>query len=297
MHRFGRLLSFAMLLQFCTMAQQPVFSFGAIADVQYADKEDAIGRQYRVSTAKLSACANLLNRERLEFVVQMGDLIDEGAGNLEVIRRIYGQIQAPRYHVLGNHDFTVGRATLLPALGLEKPYYEFSKKGWTFVVLDGMNESVAGGWPEGDPHAAAGRASLEALKKAGVSNAQTWNGAVAPMQRQWLREALSRAGANGQRVIVFSHFPVLAASCRPEHLLWDHEEVLRILESSPATAAYINGHDHRGGAAVHAGIPYLTLPGMVEHAVNESCQVVDVYPDALVMRQAGASSGVRFPLR
>lgn len=297
MHGFGLLLGFVMLLQVSATAQQPVFSFGAIADVQYADKEDAIGRQYRVSTAKLAACANLLNRERLEFVVQLGDLVDEGAGNLEVIRRIYDQIQAPRYHVLGNHDFTVGRATLMSALGLAKPYYEFSKKGWTFVVVDGMNESVAGGWPEGDPHATAGRAALEGLKKAGASNAQTWDGAVGPTQRQWLRETLSRAGANGQRVIVFSHFPVLAASCRPEHLLWDHEEVLRILESSPAMAAYINGHDHKGGAAVHAGIPYLTLPGMVEHAVNESCQVVDVYPDALVVRQAGAASGLRFPLR
>ncbi|MGC4053775.1 MAG: metallophosphoesterase [Paludibaculum sp.] len=286
-----------MLIPLSLTAQQPVFSFGAIADVQYADKDDAIGRQYRASTAKLAACANLLNRERLEFVVQLGDLIDEGAGNLEVIRRVYDQVQAPRYHVLGNHDFTAGRAPLLSALGLRSPYYTFSKHGWTFVVLDGMNESVAGGWPEGDPHAAAGRSSLENLKKSGVSNAQTWNGALGPAQRQWLSRTLEEAGANGQRVIVLSHFPVLAASCRPEHLLWDHEQVLRILVSSPAMAAYLNGHDHKGGAATHGGIPFITLPGMVEHAVNESCQVVDVYPDALVVRQAGTTSGVRFPLR
>ncbi|QOY87701.1 metallophosphoesterase [Paludibaculum fermentans] len=297
MHGFALFLGVAMLAQVPVSAQQPLFSFGAIADVQYADKDDAIGRQYRVSTAKLAACANLLNRERLEFVVHLGDLIDEGAGNLEVIRKVYGQIQAPRYYVLGNHDFTAGRSTLMSVLGLNRPYYDFSVKGWTFVVLDGMNESVAGGWPEADPHAQAGRATLDALKKAGLSNAQSWNGAVGPAQRRWLQETLARAAGQGNRVIVFSHFPVLAASCRPEHLLWDHEEVLRILEASSATAAYLNGHDHKGGAALHSGIPYVTLPGMVEHAVNESCQVVDVYPDGLVVRQAGAGSGRSFPLR
>ncbi|MGJ5820026.1 metallophosphoesterase [Paludibaculum fermentans] len=297
MHGFGLILGVAMLMQWPASAQQPLFSFGAIADVQYADKDDAMGRQYRVSTAKLAACANQLNRERLQFVVHLGDLIDEGAGNLEVIRRVYDQVQAPRYYVLGNHDFTAGRSTLMAALGLAKPYYSFTVKGWTFVVLDGMNESVAGGWPESDAHAQAGRATLEALRKAGVPNAQTWNGALGPEQRQWLRETLTRAAAQGSRVVVFNHFPVLAAACRPEHLLWDHEEVLRILEGSPATAAYMNGHDHKGGAALHSGIPYLTLPGMVEHAVTESCQVVDVYPDSLVVRQAGAEGGRRFPLR
>ncbi|WP_321477002.1 metallophosphoesterase [uncultured Paludibaculum sp.] len=291
------LVAIAMLLPLTAPAQQRLFSFGAIADVQYADKDDAIGRQYRASTAKLSACASLLNREQLEFVVELGDLIDEGAGNLAVIRRFYDQIQAPRYNVLGNHDLAVPRSGLLSALGLSKPYYDFTRKGWTFVVLDGMNESVAGGWPAGDPHEQAGRATLESLRAQAVANAQTWNGAVGPSQREWLRGVLAQAGAGGNRVMVFSHFPVLAAACRPEHLLWDHEEVLRILESSPAVAAYVNGHDHRGGAAVQKGIVHLTLPGMVEHTVNESCQVVDVYPDALVVRQAGAQSGRRYPLR
>lgn len=288
------LVALAVLLETAVPAQKPLFSFGAIADVQYADKNDTIGRHYRASTAKLAACANLLYREKLEFVIELGDLIDEGAGtNLAVIQRVYEQIQAPRYFVLGNHDLTMPRSELLPALGLRQPYYEFTRQGWTFVVLDGMNESVAGGWPAGDPHEQAGRATLESLRKQGVPNAQTWNGAAGPEQRAWLRDVLSRS----RRAIVFGHFPVFPAACRPEHLLWDHEEVFRILETSPAVQAYFSGHDHKGGEAAANGILHLTLPGMVEHAVNESCQVVDVFSDALVLRQAGAATGRRYRLR
>lgn len=279
-------------------AQTPLFSFGVLADIQYADKDDTIGRHYRASTAKLSACANLLNREKLDFVVELGDLIDEGAGNnLAVIQRVYEQIHAPRYYVLGNHDLTLPRQTLLPALGLRQPYYEFTRNGWTFVVLDGMNDSVAGGWPGGDPHEQAGRATLEALGKQNAVNAQTWNGAAGSAQRDWLRNVLAQATAAHRRVIVMSHFPILAAACRPEHLLWDHAEVLQVLEQSPAVKAYFAGHDHRGGAAVEHGMPHITFPGLVEHDVNEACQVVDVFPDALSIRQAGAPSGRRYPLR
>jgi hypothetical protein len=90
---------------------------------------------------------------------------------------------------------------------------------------------------------------------------------------------------------VFCHFPALAESCRPEHLLWDHREILAILESQSSVAAYLNGHDHRGGYAERNGIHYVTFPGMVEHQAARSCRVVDVYPGRLVIRAAGEAAG------
>ena len=251
--------------------QGPEFSFGVVADVQYADQDSAMGREYRESAGKLERCVSLLNKERLEFVVQLGDLVDGGSGNLRVIRRVFEKTRARRYDVLGNHDreVMVGK--------MERPYYEFGVKGWRFVVLDGMGET--------------GRGTLEKLKAEGAVNAQSWNGAVGEVQREWLRGVLREASERKERAVVFCHFPVLPESCRPEHLLWDYREVLEILDGAPAVAAYMNGHDHRGGYGVGKGVHYLTLPGMVEHEGSQSCQVVDVYAGALVVRQAGDGSG------
>ena len=139
-----------------------------------------------------------------------------------------------------------------------------------------MNVSVAEGWHSSDGHQQQGETILGSLKQAGASNAQTWNGAVGREQRDRLQRTLSDAARRRQRTIVFCHFPTIAESCRPEHLLWDHAEVAGVLESSPSVVAFIDGHDHRGGYAEHNGVHYVTLPGMVEHEATTACSVVDV---------------------
>jgi hypothetical protein len=79
-------------------------------------------------------------------------------------------------------------------------------------------------------------------------------------------------------------------SCRPEHLLWNWREIVAVLELEPSAAAWLNGHDHRGGYASRAGIHYVTVPGVVEHDVRGSARIVDVFPDRLVIR---SSDGVQ----
>jgi 3',5'-cyclic AMP phosphodiesterase CpdA len=268
-------------------AEPPVFSFGAIADVQYADQETRGPRAYRASLAKLEQCAASLARERLAFTIQLGDLVDGGSANLDRILPLWERVPAPRYHVLGNHDQVAPRDALLKRMGLSSPYYDFTVRGWRFVVLDGMNVGAD------DPR---GAALLGALKARAAPNAQAWNGALGPAQREWLAGALADAARRKQRAVVFCHFPVLAESCRPEHLLWDHAQVLAILESHPAVAAYISGHDHRGGYALRNQVHYITLPGMVEHDVSAACQVIDVHRDRLVLRGAGRRNRRPFPL-
>lgn len=272
---------------------EPLFSFGVVADVQYADKDTALGREYRKSPAKLAQCVAALNKERLAFVIQLGDFIDAGIDNIGVVQTVFNKLRAPKHSVLGNHDFCADRASILKKFGMAAAYYQYSSNGWRFVVLDGMNESVAGGWAVDDPHAVAGRNALETLRAKGSRNAQTWNGAVGDVQRAWLRTVLRDAGDRHERAIVFCHFPVLPASCRPEHLLWDYQAVLDVLESQPAVAAFMNGHDHKGGYGFQGGIHFLTFPGIVEHEADESCQVVDVYPRSLIVRQAGRAPALR----
>ncbi|MEK7403499.1 MAG: metallophosphoesterase [Acidobacteriota bacterium] len=268
-------------------AQRPDFSFGVIADIQYADKDTAGAREYRKSIEKLEACVAALRTEKPAFTIQLGDLIDEGLANLDRILPVFNRIPAPRRHVLGNHDFCAARDIVLKRLGLRSAYYQFSSRGWRFVVLDGMEVSVA---PESSQRELGARL-LAALKASGAGNAQAWNGAVGPHQREWLRKVLREAASRRERAIVFCHFPALAESCRPEHLLWDHREVVEILESERSAVAFMNGHDHRGGYAEKNGVHYLTFPGLVESDAGRTCKVVDVYRDRLVVRSAGQADG------
>jgi 3',5'-cyclic AMP phosphodiesterase CpdA len=280
-------------------AGRPRFSFGVLADIQYADKDPAGQREYRKSMDKLQACVADLRSEKLEFVIQLGDLVDGGLDNLDRILPVFNQIAAPRRHVLGNHDFSAGRGIVLKRLGLRRAYYQFRVKGWRFVVLDGMDLSVAGGWPESSAHYRLGRKMLDELQQRREPNANTWNGAVGDNERAWLRQTLQQATARGERVVVVCHFPALAASCRPDHLLWDHREIVRVLDSERSVVAYLSGHDHRGGYAAQNGIHYLTLPGMVEAPAGQACKVVDVYDDRLVVRTKAGKPGTGsvFPIR
>ena len=66
------------------------------------------------------------------------------------------------------------------------------------------------------------------------------------------------------------HFPDLAAASTSVHLLWNQEEVLSILSSSPAVAAYLNGHDHQGGYAEQGGINSITFQGVVESGADNA---------------------------
>jgi manganese-dependent ADP-ribose/CDP-alcohol diphosphatase len=276
--------------------EEPPFRFGLIADPQYADQESANARHYRDSLAKLAACASLLRPEKPAFVVQLGDLVDGGPPNLDRAAAAFRALSTTTYSVLGNHDFCAPRPVLLEKLGMPAAWYSFTRPGWRFIVLDSMALSAIG-WPEGDPRRRAGEAHLETLRQQKARNAQTWNGGLGPEQREWLRAELAAALRARQRAVVFCHQPVLPESCRPEHLLWDHQETLAILESSPALAAWFNGHDHRGGYAPAKGVHYLTLPGMVEQEVGRTCKVVDVLPSRLVIRNASEPAGQALALK
>jgi manganese-dependent ADP-ribose/CDP-alcohol diphosphatase len=263
--------------------EAPAFSFGVISDIQYADQDTRGPRHYRESLQKLQECSAALNSRKLAFVIQLGDLVDGGVNNLDTILPVLNGIHAPKYNVLGNHDFCVDRAVLLKKLGMPGAYYQFSRPGWRFVVLDGMNISAAGSWPE---NLKKGREMLSELSHLHANNAQIWNGAVGGEQRRWLADVLSKADRHKENVIVFSHFPVLEASCRPNHLTWDHQKIVELLEKHPQVRGFFNGHDHNGGYGLQSGIHYVTFSAMVEHSVADTCNVVSVYRNRMAIRSA-----------
>jgi 3',5'-cyclic AMP phosphodiesterase CpdA len=260
--------------------QGPLLSFGLVADIQYRDAERRGRRFFRDSLAKLRECVERFNRLRPDFVVQLGDLIDGGFASFDPILAVYRVLTPPGYHVLGNHDVNVEPQNLgkvlaklgLDGLGSGRGYYDFQHTGWRFVVLNG-NERAAPSPPP--PHTAQGLVGSVEEQLAG--KARAWHGAMGAGQLAWLDKTLAQAAAAAEPVIVFSHFP----ACGPGPLsIWNHAELLRVLEARPGVAAHFSGHLHENDYSRRKGIHYLTLCGMVE-TQETAYALIEVYPDSL----------------
>jgi manganese-dependent ADP-ribose/CDP-alcohol diphosphatase len=233
--------------------------FGVIADCQYHQSVGTDSRKYALSVNKLQECVRHLNLLNLDFVIQLGDLIDRDFESFDPVLSVYQQLHMPKYHVLGNHDYDVQdekKQEVPRKLGLSRSYYDFTCQGWRLVVLDG-NEISFHAYP----------AESESYKKTaayyedGRIQSPTWNGAIGISQLQWLRSVLKKASKKGEPVILFNHYPVYPED---RHNLWNASEVNALLEKYSNVRCYFAGHNHHGLYGMHHGIHFLTLNGMVE---------------------------------
>lgn len=97
-----------------------------------------------------------------------------------------------------------------------------------------------------------------------------YNGAVSKAQLMWLAAQVAEAEVARETVVVFCHVPCRPASCDPSNVIWNHEEVLGVLQASPCVAAFVAGHDHGGGYdRDEKGIHHITLPAPLECAEDE----------------------------
>ncbi|RKY09491.1 MAG: hypothetical protein DRP66_02085 [Planctomycetota bacterium] len=267
----------------------PILAFGIVADVQYADKDKVGTRQYRRSMDKLVGAVSDFNDRKLAFVVQLGDIIDGGAGaeaDLRTIACLFNGIQTKKYHVLGNHDFSgIDRKTTMSILGMKRAFYDFAYRKWRFVVLDTMDLAVAGGWDKDSLNYTLGKEMLDELAAAGKANAVEWNGAIGPAQKEWLEYILKDAQAKKQKVIVFGHNPLMPAGDR--YNLWNSGEIVKLLESYDGVVAYFNGHKHFCEYYWVNNKYYVTIDGMVEDAFDRGYAVANVYKDRIVIQSTG----------
>ncbi|MCC6353649.1 MAG: metallophosphoesterase [Verrucomicrobiae bacterium] len=251
----------------------PLFTFGAVADIQYADKETKGKRQYRRSLELLHPCVDKFNAEKPVFVVQCGDLYDgygkdrPGQAQADALRvlPVLRGVAAPLYHVVGNHCLTAGREFVARELKMERFHYEFaspSAKGWRFLVLDGNDAGY---------------------------------GVMSSGQIEWLGRRLAAAKASGERAILFCHYPLLKEAA-PNHRLQNPEAVLAVIEGAGCAAAWIAGHDHAGGYGLRAGIHHVTLAGFCESTAGPSFAFFSVFPNRIVEDGFGDEPDREMPL-
>lgn len=262
--------------------------FGGIADPQYADAEPdlALNRYFANSLDKLRAAIGVFNGEALDFVVSLGDLIDRDRASVDPVLAVYATLRHRHVILLGNHDFSVEASVLgaVPGLvGLTRTYDDFAVRGTRFVLLDGSDVSLFAP-PPGDPRWPLAADRLGRLRAMGACNANPWNGSLGAAQMTWLEQALERAQARGERVVVMNHYPVFPDN---PHNLWDSGAVTALLARHPHVIAYLCGHNHAGDHGELDGLHFVTFRGMVDTARENAFAIVEIAGDRLKVRGFG----------
>ena len=144
----------------------PDFSFGVIADVQWADAPDGsnfaktVLRCYRGAFTQLTKAVDFWNTLPLppSYIAQLGDLIDgiNQKSNLDQSERALGmavaelaRAPAPSVNLVGNHElYNFNRAELAAAAWMrhgDKEFYSFAPAaGWRVLVLDAYQIGLIG---------------------------------------------------------------------------------------------------------------------------------------------------------
>jgi len=263
------------------------FEIGLVADAQYADVDDKGTRFYRKSLTKLADAVEHFNGRSLEFCAHLGDLIDREWRSFDEIMQPLARSRHRWHHLLGNHDFDVLDALKVKVpgrLGLAaERYRSFDHRDFRFVILDTNDVSTyahAGGTAE----RGAAEAELQRLTAAKLRQAKPWNGGIGAAQLAWFEHTCAEARAGKRKVIVFAHHPVAPDN---DHNVWNAAAVLAAIERQPAVVAWINGHNHAGHFAEHAGVPFVTMRGMVETAATSAFATAQILADRLILNGHG----------
>lgn len=297
----------------------PLFSFGVITDVQYADIPDGASflgspRFYRHALEVLNrAVANWNGLGRVKFVMHFGDLVDglSKEDSHVAFEKVLAGFNAFHggsvYHMIGNHClYNLPRVELnklfkIPPSSDERSYYEFSPyPGFRFVVLDGYDISVLG-WPEEHPNAQMAIRLLDRINpnedknspiglKGDMARFVMFNGGLGNDQLSWLDNVLRTASGSNEKIIVCCHLPLHPGTLgSPSALCWNYLDVLVTLQKYSCVVACLSGHAHTGGYAMDShGIHYVVLEAVLECPPGDDAfGVVDVFPDRLSLTGRG----------
>ncbi len=266
----------------------PLFRFGIVADPQYAPVVPnlTLNRFYSNSLWKLSEAITAFNKEDLQFVATLGDIIDRHWESYAHILPVYDKLKHKRFFLLGNHDYEVGAeylSSVVRTAGMEKAYYDFAGGGYRFIVLDGNDVSTFAP-PKDDPRREIAAARLADLKAKNAANAFPWNGSLSDEQFAWLGTTIKKAQGAGEKVIVMGHYPVYPAN---RHNLWDAERIVDLLTASPNVVAYFCGHNHAGNYGEAGGKYFVNFKGMVDTPDTSAYSIVEVHADRIEIRGFG----------
>jgi 3',5'-cyclic AMP phosphodiesterase CpdA len=278
MNKFRKYFLVTLLCMLCghfTFAQN--FSFGMFTDVHYAAIPDNGTRKYQQSIDKVKQCLDTMNREKVGFVIELGDFKDmpvpadrvRAMDYLRTIESIFSRFRGDRYHVLGNHDedciskqdfYSIARNS---HISKDLTYYAFQKGGYRFIVLDACFDSTGHDYDKGN---------------------FLWSDTNIPStELTWLDLQLK---ATKLPVVIFVHQPLFG---KTKVSVGNAAAVRAVLEQSKKVLCVFQGHDHQGGYELINGIHYYTLKALIEGNFPESNSfaIVSLSKNKLTIRGYG----------
>jgi 3',5'-cyclic AMP phosphodiesterase CpdA len=279
---------------------KPLATIGIIADVQYADKDDADGRAYRLSLSRLTAAVRAFNSASpaLDGVLHLGDIIDGNASaqvtlaDFGAVVRAFARLRTPCWHVVGNHCLEVGRDVLLSALRTRAYYTAELRGGWQLVVIDTTDVGVRGASAE-----LIGEAHAFLTQHAGkLAYAEPYNGGVGREQLRWLRQQLVSCRSRGVRALVAGHMPLWVEASNADAVAFNDEEIAQLLdEFADVVPLYMCGHWHAGGyARKPSGVHHWTCEAMVEAGAQAAGHAaLSVFHDRIEVVSADKAAGIK----
>jgi len=275
----------------CHAQTRPLFSFGAIADAQYAAEPDAPPRLYHTVPAKLAAAVADFNHQKLAFVVHLGDFIDKDWTSYDAQLGVAHALHHPWHFVLGNHEFAVDDAhkpLVFARLGMPARYYSFVAHGWMFIVTDG-NDLSSYEWPAGSAeqqHSLALHSTLYADKP-------LWDGGIGAAQMDWIDNRLAEADRRGLKAMLFCHFPLWPEN---PHNLWNAPAMMALVERHQSARIWLDGHNHDGNYGTHGGVHYVNLKAMLDTPETAYARL-DVFADRVELHGTGRQHDLTLPFR
>lgn len=272
--------------------EQALATFALIGDPQYADREPCGKRHYQYGYRLHRETIRSLNRvEGLDFIVSLGDLGD-GSSREEIPLMLgnFRETAVPIRHVVGNHDYVqYTEAELLNLFGLNSMFYDFSVGTVRFIVLNGLDESrFSPAGSERRRHAAEFRASHPWLEL------REWDGMLSQISKEWLKRKLDESRSAGEFAVILCHVPVWHEATGEDARMWDHAELLELLDSYDHVRGWFAGHYHPGGIALRNGVLHKTVRAICNSAVP-TASVARIYADRIELEGIGEEQDFVFP--
>ncbi len=252
--------------------------FGIVADIHYAEAPDnpELNRYFRESLGKLAECVELMNEQKVDFLIELGDLKDQGdppvesetLKYLESIEKVLKKFNGPLYHVLGNHDHdSISKLQFLKGVSNDGFYnavnfYSFTKGSFHFIVLDANYDALGHEYNHGN---------------------FDWTEAHIPdNQLRWLKSDLK---FHRKPTIVFIHHQLDSTLVPDKRHCPDNADVVRkMLEDSGRVLAVFQGHYHKGCLNKINDIFYYTLKALVDGSgsENNNYAIVEIGEDQII---------------
>lgn len=268
--------------------KSPLFMIGIVTDVHHADKPDANGRHYRSSSGKLEEAVREFNKEGVDLVISLGDLIDNEISSFKTLESVIEKLEMPFISLLGNHDYLAPYSediqdSVLRHMRIDKAYHSISIKGYRLLFLDGTDMAEYS-HPEGSTERDEATETISRLKKEGYKNCRNYNGGIGQRQMRWMHREFKKATRKKEKAVCFCHMPVYPIMSK--YTLWNGNELAELMAAYPCVKAYIAGHHHSGGNGKHLNIEHLTLKGMIEGETN-SFAILSFFDDRIEVKGYG----------